>query len=532
MGDEELAGSLMLPPVVPMSVGETAGSKGDLQAFQNDNSTLDEETSTILGTGAASDQEANIMKNPGLAATNYISVPSLASEIKQAKADKATIFAHVPLITKYDLIGEKTFVFGGRKALQDKIDESFQTALAGSELSAFAKNMDAVRPYISYALAISWNIEFYELDNEKLQGSFKQTNDLQVDVLLSKKYEISERAKAYLGAVYKEGERSQVRGQMRLVEANFENFIIDVRIWCVQSLADVYDMVKNQQRALKKVIDQADLLKQAKQFRQGSKDRNDLIETVMDSRKDMVHHITLLFPIIDKLTTTIDLLTIKMDKGIIQVIRDAKSRTQEEIKMSNKQDRAHDVAKDQVWKNVQKTQRWLAENEKKINQIQGKVNDNARELDANLEKKRMAQMKYQEDLEKINAYKKQLQQNRLTEFANFNAAQKKFAQHLQKMQKKHKCTFNFKKQFIGYVKGCQKSSSTFRQHSVSVCARVLWWCVARASRTSSSYSTQVWTDSECYSKALKEQEEKLKVHLEGERANCRAAQQQFQLEVK
>merc|ERR1712038_1737659 len=472
--DEELEGSLMLPPAVPMSVGETAGSKEDLQGFQNDNSTLGEETQTILGTGAAVNQESDIMKNPGLAATNYISVPSLASEMKQAKADKATIFAHTPLVTKYDLVGENTFIFNGRTALQEKIDGAFQTALAGSELSAFAKNMDKVRPYISYALAISWNIEFYELNQDKVDGSIKQTQDLQVDVLLSKKYEISERAKKYLGAVYKEGERSQVRGQMRLVEANFENFIIDVRIWCVQSLADVYDMVKNQQRALKSVMDQAEYLNQAKQFRKGSQERTSLVEGVMDSRKDMVHHISKLFPIIDKLTTTIDMLTIKMDKGIIQVIRDAKTRTQEEIKMSNKQDKAHDIAKDQVWKNVQKTQRWLAENEKKINTIQGKVNDNARALDANLEKKRMAQSKYQDKMHEINVYKNQLHQNRLTEFANFNAAQK----NLQKMQKKHKCTFNFKKQFIGYVKGCQKSSSTFRSHSVSVCARVLWWCVA------------------------------------------------------
>merc|ERR1711994_1085232 len=100
--------------------------------------------------------------------------------------------------------------------------------------------------------------------------------------------------------------------------------------------------------------DQADYLNQAKQFRKGSQERTNLVEGVMDSRKDMVHHISKLFPIIDKLTTTIDMLTIKMDKGIIQVIRDAKTRTQEEIKMSNKQDKAHDIAKDKVWKTFKK----------------------------------------------------------------------------------------------------------------------------------------------------------------------------------
>jgi len=392
--------------------------------------------------------------------------------------------------------------------------------------------MDKVRPYIAYALAISWNIEFYELDKQKLQGSIDQANALAVDVLLDRKYQITERAKDYLGAVYTQGQPSEVRGRLRLVESNFENFIIDVRIWCVESLADVYEMIKHQQRAMKNVLDQNDLIARSQQLERGSQARTDIMEVVMDSRIDMTHFISKIFPIIDKLMGNVDSLEEKMDSGILRVIQDARVKTQEEIQKSKDQDKKHSMASNKVLKNIKKTTKWLEDNERKINDVQNAINNNAMELDRNLDKKREKQLQYQEALKQINKAKDQLQNRRHQSFNNFQHAQKQFARHLQQMQKKHKCKFNFKKQFMGNVKGCEMSATQSHSSSTSHCARFLWWCVARYSRSTSSYSRQTWTDQTCYKKALAEQEQQLALHMEGERADCRHAQQQFQKEVE
>jgi len=51
--------------------------------------------------------------------------------------------------------------------------------------------MDQVRPYLAYALGISWNVEFYQVNTDPINRQGTLQKGLEVDVLKDEKYKIS-----------------------------------------------------------------------------------------------------------------------------------------------------------------------------------------------------------------------------------------------------------------------------------------------------------------------------------------------------
>jgi len=341
--------------------------------------------------------EAATWKRPILAQhKDFLSYSLIMDPLDKNSLIYYSIFANVHMPTKYSLLGNDVWVENGEQILQEKIDESYYLAFEKSCLASFRDNMDSVRPYLAYALGISWNIDFYEIDQAKLDGSEIKQKNLEIDVLKNEKYRITDEAKKHIGNIYSYGPISQVSSKLRDVEFKFEEFVVDVRVWCTESLGSTYEVVKNVQRAMRSVLIQDEYMQYAEQYQQTDPARIEMLQAVVAERQDMVNDLAKINPILAILMEGIENLEAKIDgnSGMRSVLIDAQEKTKSETQMAKKQDKDHKLAEDKIFRRLKKVNNWLDRNQASMQKTEDEIDVNAIELNKKLEKKREIQQRY------------------------------------------------------------------------------------------------------------------------------------------
>jgi ribonuclease I len=410
------------------------------------------EKNFFQGTGKAVNIEKAIWNAPMLANTkDFLSNSAILTHVKKNRNLYSTIFANTLLPSKYSLLGDGIFIMNGETALNDELQRNYEMAYKQSSLASFGDNLDTVRPFLAYALGISWNVEFYEINQPLLDKRRKIQGDVQVDIIKDEKYKITDAAKEYFSNIYSKGQDSEVSSRLRLVEFNFEQFVVDVRVWCVRSLGSAYEVVKNVQRAMKSVIKQDEYMDYASKLSPTDPQRIEMLQAVIAKRGNMAQALAKTLPILDGLMTEVETLEYSMERGIRSVLKDAQVKTKEEVKIARDQDRDHRLTNSSIFRQLKKTNQWLSTNENKMRVTEQKINQIAVDIDRKLEVKRDAHQRFQVDLKKANAEIAENEEERLEVFKKFNEDIMKFHEHLKKKQEESHCKIDLSKQITGLV---------------------------------------------------------------------------------
>jgi len=478
--------------------------------------------------------EAATWKRPILAQhKDFLSYSLIMDPLDKNSLIYYSIFANVHMPTKYSLLGNDVWVENGEQILQEKIDESYYLAFEKSCLASFRDNMDSVRPYLAYALGISWNIDFYEIDQAKLDGSEIKQKNLEIDVLKNEKYRITDEAKKHIGNIYSYGPISQVSSKLRDVEFKFEEFVVDVRVWCTESLGSTYEVVKNVQRAMRSVLIQDEYMQYAEQYQQTDPARIEMLQAVVAERQDMVNDLAKINPILAILMEGIENLEAKIDgnSGMRSVLIDAQEKTKSETQMAKKQDKDHKLAEDKIFRRLKKVNNWLDRNQASMQKTEDEIDVNAIELNKKLEKKREIQQRYEESLEKANKRIAANEDEREKLYKQFNDDVEELYKDLKKEQEQSNCKVDLAKQITQRVTHCQKSSTTYERRYYTSCRWFLWICYRRYTSYTTIPRTRYWTDQSCYNSAKAEMDRKSKLHWTNEEKRCESLRKTFEKKI-
>merc|ERR1711997_610260 len=196
----------------------------------------------------------SIEETQGSNPNNFANSMGLYADMENNNMKLAELFVDTPLVTRYSMMQSDNFIQDGNEDLFNVIEKSFDTAFEKSALATFGKSMNTIRPHIAYAIAISWNVQHYNIDIERIYKKAANVNNLTATSLRDDGPSTLDSKKVIgsLGSFLKNGEISKVSDNLRDVEKNFEDFVIDVQIWSIQSQGQIYEAVKNVQKAMKR----------------------------------------------------------------------------------------------------------------------------------------------------------------------------------------------------------------------------------------------------------------------------------------
>merc|ERR1711997_388125 len=173
----------------------------------------------------------SIEETQGSNPNNFANSMGLYADMENNNMKLAELFVDTPLVTRYSMMQSDNFIQDGNEDLFNVIEKSFDTAFEKSALATFGKSMNTIRPHIAYAIAISWNVQHYNINGTKIDMKTQITEGL-VKIDDENEYKINAgKIGNSLGRTINIGNQTSTTAKLREVETNFEDFIVDVQIW-------------------------------------------------------------------------------------------------------------------------------------------------------------------------------------------------------------------------------------------------------------------------------------------------------------
>jgi len=510
--------------------------KNELGMFCPINETCPSATDRFRRPDRSIPDENTYRKNPS--ASDPLDLLSSMGLYRKKKGNKdmllGNLFTETPMINRFIILDADSFIQGGQSDLRNLIKSGFDTSFKNSALVNFGKSMNRIRPHIAYAIAISWNVQHYRFDMKKIDcdGVVVAKNEVSaIDDNTSHSVTNVILGDCLGKSISEEGKKSEITNYLGALEKNFEDFVIEVQLWAIQSMASTFKVVKSVHRAMKSgskaytyLIDS----ERASATNEPMKIQNTLVEAMVYSQSEMMQHLGKVPTVLEDLLDSIESVKLFMRKNLMSTVRNAKDQTNKEISISTGIDNNAKFADTELKQNINNTNVFLNTNQINIVASENALSNNVKAIYDLIEDKRKANNDFLSEIDKFTSRKLKASEELDRLFNSFRSGQRQLRKTLENDRVKMKCLVTPKK-FFASVKKCQSTRYDYTTSGGGCRTKCfLFWCKRSCWSGTRRYYPVTIVDHTCVKKALEEEKRRFVLQGDIDRKNCEMQLRQFE----